>query len=80
VDCNFADGDSMNGMEILRMLELIDGSIHANMDSVREEIVAYLNNSGDELLEEISKNGFGYIPTRLGRVKISEADLKVEYA
>jgi len=75
-----ADGDHMNGLEVQRMLDVIDGSIHANMDSVRVEILEYLQENGDALLGEISKNGFGYIPTRLGRVKISADDLKAEYA
>jgi len=70
----------MNGLEIQHVLDLIDCSIHANMVSVRGEIVKYLEEHGDELAAEVAKNGFGFIPTQLGPVKISQADLEAEYA
>lgn len=66
----------MSGLEIQHVLDLIESSIHANMDSVRDEILHYLQENSDQLAAEVLKNGYAIIPTHLGPVRISEDDLK----
>jgi hypothetical protein len=70
----------MNGFDIQRALDLIEGSIHANMETVRGEILQYLEEHGDELAAEVAKSGYCIVPTHLGPVKISQEDLEAEYA
>lgn len=70
----------MNGFEIQHILDLIDGSINVNMDAVRLDILKYLNDHGDELLDAIDRDGYGTIPTQYGPVKITKDDLKVDFA
>lgn len=75
-----ADGECMNGFDIQRALDLIEGSIHSNMDSVRGEIIQYLEQHGDVLAAEVASRGYCIVPTRLGPVKISQEDLEAEFA
>jgi hypothetical protein len=67
----------MNGIQIERVLTLIDGSIHSNMNDVHAEILSYLGDHEEQLAQEISSKGYALIPTRFGSVKISREDLAV---
>ena len=71
-----ADGELMNGIQIERVLSLIDCSIDANMLSLHGEILNYLREHGDELAREISERGYGEIQTRNGPVRISKEDME----
>jgi hypothetical protein len=66
---------SMNGIQIESMLTLIDRNIQSSMDCVRDEVLRYLQDHGDELAREISRSGSAIIPTRLGDVKVTREDL-----
>jgi hypothetical protein len=65
----------MNGIQIERMLDLIDRNIHSSMESMRAEILRHLQEHGDDLAREISENGYATIPTQLGSVRVSREDL-----
>lgn len=71
-----ADGDAMSGIEIEHVLSLIDESISSNKAEVRRDILNYLQTHGNELAHEIVEKGHGYIPTRLGQIRISQKDIE----
>jgi hypothetical protein len=65
----------MNGIQIERVLDLIDCNIHTNMDSLHSEILTYLLEHKDELARQISEKGYGEIQTHVGPVRISKEDV-----
>jgi hypothetical protein len=70
----------MNGLQIERVLEIIDSNIDTQMDSLHSEILAYLRENGDKLAREISEKGYGEIPTPAGVVRISKDDVEAAAA
>ncbi len=70
----------MNGIQLERVLNLIDNNIHSNMESVQAEVLRYLQDHADELAEQISNNGFGIIQTHIGNVTVSKSDIEAIYA
>jgi hypothetical protein len=70
----------MNGIQLERFLTLIDGNIHYSMESVRAEVLAYLQNNTDLLARDIATRGYGNIPTQAGIVKVTQEDLDAVYA
>lgn len=70
----------MNGIQIERILDLIDCNIHTSMENLHGEILKYLREHGDELAQEISEKGYGEIPTRSGCIKISKKDVEAAAA
>lgn len=65
----------MNGIQIENILTLIDRNLENSMESVRGEVLHYLQDHGDALARDISRNGWAAIPTRLGDVKVTRKDL-----
>jgi hypothetical protein len=76
----FADGTVMNGIQLEGVLNLIDSSIHSNMDLVRAEVVQFLQDHADQLAEQISKQGYGTITTQIGQLRVTKEDLEAVYA
>lgn len=70
----------MNGIQIERVLDLIDCNIHTNMEDLHGEVLQYLLEQGDKLAQEISEKGYGEIPTHLGPVRISKEDVEAAAA
>jgi vacuolar-type H+-ATPase subunit H len=66
----------MNGIQIERVLSLIDSNIDANMSSLHGEILNYLREHVDELAREISEKGYSEIQTHVGPVRISKEDME----
>lgn len=66
----------MNGSELERVLNLIDNNIQSNMESVRGEVLKYLQEHADDLAEQISNKGFGIIQTHIGDVTVSKSDIE----
>lgn len=65
----------MNGIQIERMLDLIDRNVSTSKEMMRGDILHYLQDHGDELVNEISEKGYGTIPTQLGSVTVTREDL-----
>lgn len=70
----------MNGLQIERVLEIIDSNIDTHMAGVRADILAYLGAHGDEIAHQISEKGYGEIPTRNGPIRISKEDVQAAVA
>jgi len=70
----------MNGLQIERVLELIDSNIDTHREGLHTEILAYLVANGERLAREISEKGYGEIPTRFGLVRISREDVEAAAA
>ncbi|MFP5207624.1 MAG: hypothetical protein ACLGP3_06220 [Acidobacteriota bacterium] len=70
----------MNGIQIERVLGLIDQNIDSNLHSLHGEILRYLTEHGDILAQEISAKGYGEIPTHLGFIRISKEDVEAAAA
>jgi hypothetical protein len=67
-------------MSIESTLTLIESNVQSNMALVRPEVLAYLNQHGDDLARQISERGYGIIPTQSGAVKMSREDLEAVYS
>jgi len=70
----------MNGLQIERVLEIIDSNMDTHMFSLHSEILAYLRANGDKLARDISEKGYGEIPTIIGPVRISREDVETAAA
>jgi hypothetical protein len=66
----------MSPNQIEHVLEIIDGNISSNMESVRSDVLDFMTQHADELARQISENGYGIIPTKLGDVTVSKDDLQ----
>lgn len=66
----------MNGIQIERVLQLIDSNINANLQGLHGVILQYLQEHGDDLAKDISQKGFGDIPIGVGVLRITREDLE----
>jgi hypothetical protein len=56
----------MNGIQIERMLTMIDGSL----DMTKDEVLRYIQSHEAEIVKELLENGEAWVPTSAGRVRI----------
>lgn len=66
----------MNGRELEHVLSLIDANIGTTQNRVRQEILRFITEHQDRVLEELRQTQHASIPTSSGCVEISLADLR----
>ena len=70
----------MSGIEIERMLRMIDANLAANTKVREAEILSYLNEHGQDVVEELRTRGVASIPTSTGTVTIPMSALETAAA
>ncbi len=69
----------MNGIQIERMLNLIEETSAHNRPLIRQEVVAYLNTHMEGVARALATDGDVVIPTtRFGGIRLSKKDLGID--
>ena len=66
----------MSGIEIERMLKMIDANLDATSRAVNSEILKYIADHQDDVATELLKLGQVSIPTSVGPIVISRSALE----
>jgi hypothetical protein len=56
----------MNGIQIERMLTMIDGSL----DMTKDEVLRYILSHEAEIVKELMEKGEAWVPTSAGKIRI----------
>lgn len=66
----------MNGHDLERVLSLIEENIGANQIRLRSEIIRFIQNHEDEVLDQLRSTESATIPTSSGEITLNLADLR----
>ena len=67
----------MSGVEIERMLKMIDANVDANLQVLQTEVLRYISEHERSVFDELQTNGEASIPTSTGMVTRPMSALKV---
>lgn len=70
----------MSGIEIERMLKMIDASIQVNFQVARGEMLRYISEHEADIADQLKTRGEASIPTSTGIVTIPMSALKATAA
>lgn len=70
----------MNGAQLERVLDLIDASVAANLPVTQSEVLQFIADHEDEVVEQLRRNGVARVPTSSGSVSITLSDLNLAAA
>ncbi len=66
----------MNGHDLERVLSLIDENIGANQVRLRSEIIQFIQDHEDQVLDQLRMHESASIPTSLGEITLNLSDLR----
>ena len=66
----------MNGHDLERVLSLIDENIGDNQTRLRFEIIQFIQNYEDFVVDQLRANESATIPTSAGEITLNLADLR----
>ena len=66
----------MSGIEIERMLKMIDANVDANLQVLRPEILRYISEHEDSILDQLRTQEVISIPTSTGIVTIPKSEIE----
>jgi hypothetical protein len=66
----------MNGWELERLLTMIDENIEENEVRLRAEILRFIQNHEDDVVDQLRKKEVARIPTSFGDFALSLVDLR----
>lgn len=66
----------MNGWELRRLLDMIDQNIEENEVRLRGEILRFIKNNEDAVVEQLKKEKSVKIPTSFGEFVLKLGDLR----
>jgi hypothetical protein len=70
----------MNGHDLERILALIDENIGANQVRLRAEIIRFIEEHEDAVLDQLRAHASAVIPTTFGEIVLDLADLQAAVA